>query len=97
MAPIALPRISTPQPNERFPIHWRRTVDCNYNHGGSGSFRPSDKGFGNPTSASDIIETTPVRHALQYAVDVPAICEQLLRTPCERATSLVNPPNGNQR
>src|SRR5271156_6128248 len=47
MAPIALPRISTPQPNERFPIHRRGTVDCNYNYGGSGSFRTSDKGFGN--------------------------------------------------
>jgi hypothetical protein len=43
MAPIAPARISTPQPNERFPIHRRRTVDCNYNHWGSGSLRPSDK------------------------------------------------------
>jgi len=47
VAPVALARISTPQPNERFPIHRRWTVDCNYNHWGSGSFRPSDKGFGN--------------------------------------------------
>jgi peptide/nickel transport system substrate-binding protein len=36
-----------------------------------------------------------VRRALQYAIDVPTICEQLLRTPCQRATDLVNPPLGN--
>ena len=36
-----------------------------------------------------------VRRALQYAIDVPTICEQLLRTSCQRATDLVNPPLGN--
>jgi peptide/nickel transport system substrate-binding protein len=50
--------------------------------------------FGN-TPGGLAIRNPAVRHALQYAVDVPTICEQLLRTPCERATSLVNPPNGN--
>src|SRR5712671_7679024 len=34
--------ISSCQPNERFPIHRRRTVDCDYDHRGSGSLRPSD-------------------------------------------------------
>lgn len=41
------------------------------------------------------IQDPKVRFALQYAVDVPGICEQLLGTSCERMTSLVNPPNGN--
>lgn len=41
------------------------------------------------------IQNPKVRFALQYAVDVPGICSQLLGTTCERATSLVNPPNGN--
>jgi len=50
--------------------------------------------FGN-TPGGLAIRKVEVRNALQYAVDVPAICEQLLRTPCDRATSLVNPPNGN--
>ena len=36
-----------------------------------------------------------VRRALQYAIDVPTICAQLLRTPCQRATDLVNPPLGD--
>ena len=42
------------------------------------------------------IQETAVRVALQYAVDVPTICETLLGTPCERATGMVNPPNDNQ-
>ena len=41
------------------------------------------------------IQDPKVRFALQYAVDVPSICKQLLATTCERMTSLVNPPNGN--
>lgn len=41
------------------------------------------------------IQDPKVRFALQYAVDVPAICKQLLAASCERLTSLVNPPNGN--
>ena len=46
-----------------------------------------------PTVGSQAIMETDVRVALQYAVDVHAICEQLLRTTCDRATSLVNSPN----
>lgn len=46
-----------------------------------------------PTTGTDAIMKTDVRVALQYAVDVNAICESLLRTTCRRATSLVNPPN----
>lgn len=43
----------------------------------------------------DAIQDPAVRRALQYAVDVPAICSQLLNFPCERATGIVNPPNDN--
>jgi peptide/nickel transport system substrate-binding protein len=46
-----------------------------------------------PTTGTDAIMETDVRVALQYAVDVESICEQLLRTTCTRATSLVNQPN----
>lgn len=41
------------------------------------------------------IQDTLVRQAMNYAVDVPTICSQLLGTDCERATGLVNPPNDN--
>ncbi|WP_240230875.1 ABC transporter substrate-binding protein [Devosia lacusdianchii] len=41
------------------------------------------------------IQDPKVRFAMQYAVDVPSICSQLLGTECTRMTSLVNPPNGN--
>lgn len=47
------------------------------------------------TPGGQAIKDPAVRHALQYAVDIPTICESLLGTPCERATSLVNPPRGN--
>jgi peptide/nickel transport system substrate-binding protein len=43
----------------------------------------------------DAIQKPDVRRALQYAVDVPTICKQLLNFECERATGLVNPPNAN--
>lgn len=43
----------------------------------------------------DAIQDPAVRRALQYAVDVPTICAQLLNFPCVRATGLVNPPNAN--
>ena len=33
--------------------------------------------------------------ALQYAVDVPTICQTLLAFDCERASSMVNKPNDN--
>lgn len=41
----------------------------------------------------DAIQNTDVRVAMQYAVDVPTICQTLLGADCRRATSLVNPPN----
>lgn len=41
------------------------------------------------------IQDPKVRLAMQYAVDVPAICQQLLGTECARMTDLVNPPNNN--
>ncbi len=43
----------------------------------------------------DAIMNTDVRVALQYAVDVPTICTTLLGMDCERASSMVNPPNNN--
>jgi peptide/nickel transport system substrate-binding protein len=36
-----------------------------------------------------------VRVALQYAVDVPTICQTLLGAECERMTGMVNKPNDN--
>ncbi|MEN9063492.1 ABC transporter substrate-binding protein [Ponticoccus litoralis] len=44
----------------------------------------------------DAIQDPMVRRALQYAVDVPTICRQLLNFECERMTGLVNPPNDNK-
>ncbi len=44
----------------------------------------------------DAIQDPDVRRALQYAVDVPTICSQLLSVECERATGPVNPQNANQ-
>ena len=41
------------------------------------------------------IQQTDVRVALQYAVDVPTICEALLGVECERPTGLVNKPHDN--
>lgn len=41
------------------------------------------------------IKDPAVRVALQYAVDVPTICQTLLAFDCERASSMVNPPNNN--
>lgn len=43
----------------------------------------------------DAIQDPAVRRALQYAVNVPAICTQLLNFECERMTGIVNPPNAN--
>ena len=43
----------------------------------------------------DAIQDPAVRRALQYAVDVPTICRQLLSVECERATGPVNRPNDN--
>ena len=47
------------------------------------------------TPGGKAIQDARVRRALQYAVDVPTICEQLLNTTCTRATGLVNPPNAH--
>ena len=56
-----------------------------------------DAGFrvDTPSMGADAIMETDVRVALQYAVDTDAICENLLRTTCLRATSLVNRPNNH--
>ena len=43
----------------------------------------------------EALQNTDVRVALQYAVDVPTICQTLLGTDCTRASSMVNPPNNN--
>jgi peptide/nickel transport system substrate-binding protein len=34
-----------------------------------------------------------VRRALQFAVDVPTLCDALLRTPCARMATMIFPPN----
>ena len=43
------------------------------------------------TPGGKAIENPAVRAALQYAVDVPTICQALLRTPCQRAATMVVP------
>lgn len=43
----------------------------------------------------EAIQSTDVRIALQYAIDVPTICATLLGTDCTRAASMVNDPNSN--
>jgi peptide/nickel transport system substrate-binding protein len=52
--------------------------------------------FANGSPGGAAIQKTDVRVALQYAVDVEAICSQLLNFECKRATGLVNPPNDNK-
>ncbi len=47
------------------------------------------------TLGGEAIMKTEVRVALQYALDVSAICTQLLAAECDRATGPVNPPNDN--
>jgi len=49
----------------------------------------------NDTEGGRAIKDTAVRVALQYAVDVPTICQTLLAFECERASSMVNKPNDN--
>ncbi|MGV3650605.1 MAG: ABC transporter substrate-binding protein [Devosia sp.] len=51
--------------------------------------------FADATPGGKAIQDTAVRVALQYAVDVPTICKQLLNFECVRADGLVNPPNDN--
>ena len=48
------------------------------------------------TPGGRAIRDARVRRALQYAVDVPTICRQLLQTECTRATGLVNIQNANK-
>lgn len=57
-------------------------------------FNQRDKFAGTPGGKA--IRDPAVRKALQYAVDIPAICENLLGTSCVRATGPVNPPNDNK-
>ena len=45
------------------------------------------------TPGGRAIQNPAVRLAMQYAVDVPTMCEALLRTPCTRAATMVNPIN----
>ena len=47
------------------------------------------------TEGGMAIKDPAVRVALQHAVDVPTICQTLLAFDCERASSMVNPPNNN--
>ncbi|MDG4889782.1 ABC transporter substrate-binding protein [Mesorhizobium sp. WSM4887] len=47
------------------------------------------------TPGGAAIQKKDVRQALQYAVDVPTICKQLLSFACTRATGPVNPPEEN--
>ena len=47
------------------------------------------------TEGGAAIQKSEVRRAIQYAVDVEAICANLLNAPCERATGLVNPNNAH--
>ena len=47
------------------------------------------------TPDGQILQDTDVRVALQYAIDVPTICQTLLAFDCARASSMVNPPNDN--
>ena len=48
------------------------------------------------TEGGQAIKDPAVRVAMQYAVDVPTICQALLAFDCERASSMVNAPNDNQ-
>ncbi len=47
------------------------------------------------TPGGAAIQKPEVRRALQYAVNVPAICENLLNAPCTRMTGIVNPNNAH--
>lgn len=49
--------------------------------------------FDDVPGGAQAIRETDVRVALQYAVDVPTLCQTLLATDCVRATGMVNPPN----
>ena len=47
------------------------------------------------TKGGQAITKPEVRRALQYAVDVPSLCSNLLGIDCKRAASPVNAPNDN--
>jgi peptide/nickel transport system substrate-binding protein len=68
------------------PIQGTRRMYVGFNLSESMSMEPG----------GDAIQDPAVRRALQYAVNVPAICSQLLNFECERMTGIVNPPNANQ-
>src|SRR5690606_13935732 len=52
--------------------------------------------FAEGSEGGKAIQNSAVRVAMQYAVDVPAICSQLLNFECVRANGMVNPPNDNK-
>jgi peptide/nickel transport system substrate-binding protein len=52
-------------------------------------FSQNEKFSGTPGGRA--IRDPAVRLAMQYAVDVPAICESLLRTPCTRLATMILP------
>jgi len=45
------------------------------------------------TAGGKAIEDPRVRRALQFAIDVPTLCQALLRTPCARMATMIFPPN----
>jgi peptide/nickel transport system substrate-binding protein len=45
------------------------------------------------TPGGKAIKDPRVRRALQFAVDVPTLCEALLRTRCQRSATMIFPPN----
>ena len=47
------------------------------------------------TEGGRAIQKSEVRRAIQYSVDVEAICANLLNAPCKRATGIVNPNNAH--
>jgi peptide/nickel transport system substrate-binding protein len=57
-------------------------------------FNTSDKFAVTPGGKA--IQQPEVRRALQYAVDVPTLCDTLLKVKCTRATGPVNPPNDDK-
>lgn len=53
----------------------------------------SQRDLWDDTVGGKALKQTEVRVALQYAIDVPTICQTLLGTPCERAATMIVPPN----
>jgi peptide/nickel transport system substrate-binding protein len=45
------------------------------------------------TPGGKAIKDPRVRRALQFAIDVPTLCDALLRTPCARMATMIFPPN----